>query len=57
MVGGEHSLTILASQLFWFVWDRQCLEDSEQKDHLINESITNVLIEQPGLYLVCSIIS
>ena len=22
------------------VWDRQCLEDSERKDHLLNESIT-----------------
>ena len=23
------------------VWDRQCLEDYEQKDHLINELISN----------------
>ena len=21
------------------VWDRQCLDDSEQKDHLMNESV------------------
>ena len=33
------------------VWDRQCLEDSELKDHLMNESmnesVTKVFIEQP----------
>ena len=23
------------------VWDRQCLEDSERKDHLMNESVSD----------------
>ena len=34
------------------VWDRQCLEDSEQKDHSMNESVTKVFVEQPRLYRV-----
>ena len=44
-----------------YVWDRQCLEDSELKDDLMNERmnelinqlITKVFIEQSWLHRVC----
>ena len=39
------------------VWDRQCLEYSEQKDEsmieLTNEWIPKVFVEQPRLHRVC----
>ena len=35
------------------VWDTQCLEDSERKDDLINQTITEVIVEQPRLHRVC----
>ena len=37
-MGGEHSLKISALS----VWNRQCLKDSERKDHLINQWMTKV---------------
>ena len=30
------------------IWDIQCLKDSEQKDHSMNQWVTKVFIEQPG---------
>jgi hypothetical protein len=30
-VGGEHSLKMLSPYLALMVWDRQCLEDFEEK--------------------------
>ena len=29
-------------------WDRQCLEDSEQKDHIMNELINHKAVYSPG---------
>ena len=45
------------------VWDRQCLEDSEQKDDSMNQWInlinnylvTKVFIEQPQLHYACQL--
>ena len=41
------------------VWDRQDLEDSEQKDDSINKSmnelVTKVIVEQPRLYRLFTI--
>ena len=35
------------------VWDRQCLEDSQRKDHSLSQLMTKVCIEQPRLHWVC----
>ena len=49
MVGGETFSQNVSSPALT-VWERQCLEDSERKDHsfikLINELMTKVPIEQ-----------
>ena len=55
MVGGKYCDNL--SQNFTSpaltVWDRQCLIDSEQKDHeSVNELITKVFIEHQVLMLV-----
>ena len=48
MVGGKHSLKFFSFPAFT-VSDRQCLEDSEQKDDLINKWIIE-LINEEGVY-------
>ena len=41
------------SSLALTVWDLQCLEDLEEKDELLNESVTEVIVEQIRLHWVC----
>ena len=48
MLGGEHSCKNVSSPALR-VWDRQCLGDSEQKDHLMNE-----LIIHEGVYITAA---
>ena len=54
IVGGEHPLQIPAPQLSLTVWDRQCLEDPEQKDQSMKDWInlltTKVIIEHSVNY-------
>ena len=42
---------------FFYVWDGQCLEDSERKDDLfseqINQLIMKMIVEKAQLYQVC----
>ena len=37
--GGKWTFSQNFNSLALPVWDRQCLEDSEQKDHRLNESV------------------
>ena len=57
MVGRTYSQNV--SSLALTVWDKQCLDDSEQKDHSINESMnelrTKGIVEQPLLHRVCKL--
>ena len=56
MVEDEHPPKNFSSQPLR-VWDRQGLEDFEQKDGLLNESINKlknkVFVEQPRLHQDC----
>ena len=38
-------------------WDRQCLEDYEQKDDSMNQLMTKVFIEHPWLHQVCYLLA
>ena len=53
MVGGEHSLKISAPQLLWFGIDSVLKIFPETMTELINQLVTEVIVEQPRLHRVC----
>ena len=53
MVGGEHSLKISAPQLLWFGIDSTLNIFPQTITELINDLITEVIVEQPRLHRVC----
>ena len=53
MVGGENSLKNLAPQLLWFGIDSTLNIFQQTIAELINQLITEVVVEQPRLHRVC----
>ena len=53
MVGGKHSLKISAPQLLWFGIDSTLNIFPQTIAELMNQLITEVIVEQPRLHRVC----
>ena len=53
MVGGENSLKISAPQLLWFGIDSTLNIFPQTIAELMNQLITEVIVEQPRLHRVC----
>ena len=53
MVGGENSLKISAPQLLWFGIDSTLNIFQQTIAELMNQLITEVIVEQPRLHRVC----